>query len=225
MSAKIVYADDEIRFHKLVKIFLRKENYEIVTFSNGLDVIDYLSSHKDVDLVLLDVMMPGLNGWETCREIMKNFQIPVLLITALDDEHSEVFGMNLGADDYIRKPFSKEILSARVRALLRRNRNRETRDLEDEGIMMIESLNSIKMENKNVNLTPKEYELLKYLIINKKIVLSRDSILNHVWGMDYYGDPRTVDTHIKSLRAKLGPKGTRIKTIRNKGYSYWGVKT
>jgi two-component system, OmpR family, response regulator ResD len=222
MTAKIVYADDEVRFHKLVKMFLREEKYEIETFTNGMDVIDYLSSHNDVDLVLLDVMMPELDGWETCKEIQQNFQIPVLMITALDDENSEVHGMDLGADDYISKPFSREILAARVRAILRRTKKKEIRELEDEGIFLMESLNSIRIKNREINLTPKEYELLKYLITNKKIVLSRNSILNHVWGMDYYGDPRTVDTHIKSLRAKMESEGNRIKTIRNKGYSYSG---
>jgi two-component system, OmpR family, response regulator ResD len=222
MTAKIVYADDEVRFHKLVKMFLREDNYDIETFTNGMDVIDYLSSHNDVDLVVLDVMMPELDGWETCKEIQQNFQIPVLMITALDDENSEVHGMDLGADDYISKPFSKEILAARVRAILRRTKKQETINLGDEGISLVETLNSIRIENKEISLTPKEYDLLKYLILNKKIVLSRDTILNHVWGMDYYGDPRTVDTHIKSLRAKLETRGNRIKTIRNKGYSYSG---
>jgi two-component system, OmpR family, response regulator ResD len=222
MTAKIVYADDEVRFHKLVKMFLREEKYEIETFTNGMDVIDYLSSHNDVDLVLLDVMMPELNGWETCREIQQNFQIPVIMITALDDENSEVHGMDLGADDYISKPFSREILASRVRALLRRTKKIERKDLEDEGIALIESLNSIRINNRKIILTPKEFDLLKYMIQNKNIVLTRDSILNHVWGMDYYGDPRTVDTHIKSLRAKLDIDGKRIKTVRKKGYCYSG---
>ncbi len=222
MSVKIIYADDEIRFHKLVKMFLQEDKYEIITLSNGMEVIDYLSSHTDVDLILLDIMMPELDGWETCREIQKNFQIPVIMLTALGDETNEVRGMDTGADDYISKPFSKKILSARVKALLRRTKKIETDLIEDEGIRLYDSLNTIGIDDSDIILTPKEFDLLKYLILNKSIVLSREMILNKVWGFDYYGDPRTVDTHIKSLRAKMGNEGVRIKTLRNKGYSYIG---
>jgi two-component system, OmpR family, response regulator ResD len=222
---KILYADDEVRYHKLVKMFLQEFSYDIETFSNGSDLLNYLSVNPKVDLILLDVMMPELNGWETCKYIEEHFNIPVIMITALGDESSEENGLMLGADDYISKPFSKKILSARVHSILRRTKNEINSILNMEGINFNEHLFFVSIDANNIFLTQKEYYLFKYLVINKKIVLNRESILDKVWGMDYCGDPRTVDTHIKSLRSKLQLYRESIKTVRGSGYTFIGVKS
>lgn len=222
LPQKILYADDDENYRRLVKIFLEKESYRVVTANDGLQVIDLLCVQKDIDLVILDVMMPELDGWETCREIRKAWDIPILMLTALDDINSEVFGIENGADDYVAKPFSHEILMARVKALLRRTRRSKLKKIADEGMELDETKNSVHINDSVICLTPKEFELLKFLVFNKGLVLYREKILDNVWGYDYFGDPRTVDTHIKSLRSKLGKEGTRIITVRNKGYSYRG---
>jgi len=231
MAAKIIYADDEARYRNLIKMFLSPEGYEVVCFENGEAVLDYLDRSRDADLILLDVMMPGLDGWETCRAIRSVSRVPVIMITALDDTASEVQGMDIGADDYVSKPFAREVLLARIRRLLARTRQEQLSCFEAEGIRFIDAAGSIVIPGttegtaettKGIKLTPREYDLFKYLVLNKTIILSRDQILNGVWGFDYDGDPRTVDTHIKSLRARLGVFGKRIKTVRNRGYVYSG---
>lgn len=222
LSGKIIYADDEADYRRLVKIFLENEKYQVLTANDGMQVLDVMGLEQDIDLVILDVMMPKMDGWQTCREIRKIHDVPILMLTALDDVKSEVFGIENGADDYIAKPFSHEVLVARVKALLRRTKRKVQNQLKDEGMQFDETISSVYMDGREISLTPKEYELLKYLVINKGLVVVREKILDKVWGFDYYGDPRTVDTHIKSLRAKLGEGGRRITTVRNKGYCYRG---
>ena len=204
-------------------MFLEQANYEVLTVNDGKEAIDILNRHNDIDLVILDIMMPGLNGWQTCQKIRESSGIPIIMLTALGDVTSEVNGIEKGADDYIAKPFSQEILVARVGGLLRRVHINQQEQFKDEGMVFEESTNSVCMDNKKIPLRPKEYELLMCLVLNKSIVLSRDQILDKVWGYNYFGDPRTVDTHIKSLRASLGHMGKRIRTLRNKGYCYRGV--
>ena len=205
-------------------MFLEKEHYEVLTAGDGMQVLELLHSHKGIKLIILDVMMPKINGWETCREIRKLSDVPILMLTALDNADNEVFGIDNGADDYIAKPFSHKILIARVKALLRRSYKNKLNRFKDEGMEFNETTNSILVNDHDILLTPKEFELLKFLVINKDLVLSRNKLLDSVWGYDYFGDPRTVDTHIKSLRAKLVPAGSRITTLRNKGYCYRGLK-
>jgi len=223
MLGKILYADDEANYRRLVKMFLEQADYEVLTCSDGNEVIDILNQHNDINLVILDVMMPNLNGWQTCQEIREKSSIPIMMLTALGDVTNEVHGIENGADDYIVKPFSHEVLIARVGGLLRRLHANQQKQLEDEGMTFEESTNSVYIDSKKISLRPKEYELLMCLVLNKSIVLSREQILDKVWGYNYFGDPRTVDTHIKSLRARLGNIGKRIRTLRNKGYCYRGV--
>ena len=218
--AKILYADDDLSYLKLVKMFLSREDMEVITESDSLKVFDVLCTEEDIDLVILDVMMPEKDGYELCRDIKKEFNAPILMLTALGDTQNEVFGIDNGADEYISKPFKHEVFVARVKALLRAHKGNVTRPLLDEGIEIDEVLNKAIIDNLEVNITLKEIKLLKYLLANKGMVLSRDKLLNHVWGWDYYGDPRTLDTHIKSLRSKIGSKGKKIVTIRGVGYSY-----
>ena len=218
--AKILYADDDLSYLKLVKMFLSREGMEVFTESDSLKVFDVLCTEDDIDLVILDVMMPEKDGYELCRDIKKEFNAPILMLTALGDTQNEVFGIDNGADEYISKPFKHEVFVARVKALLRAHKGNVTRPLLDEGIEIDEVLNKAIIDNIEVNITLKEIKLLKYLLANKGMVLSRDKLLNHVWGWDYYGDPRTLDTHIKSLRSKIGSKGKKIVTIRGVGYSY-----
>ncbi|HPE69754.1 MAG TPA: response regulator transcription factor [Thermotogota bacterium] len=222
MKCKILVADDEENYRKLVKMFLENAGYEVLTACNGEEVLEKLSSCQEIDLLLLDVLMPGLDGRETCEHVRSFSDIPVIMLTALGDEHDEILGIQLGADDYISKPFSSQVLLARVGALLRRVQGMKNTLLQEEGMTFIDADSSVKTPEGTVVLTPKEFQLLKFLVLQKNKVLSRDQILDHVWGFDYFGDRRTVDTHVKSLRAKLGQHGSRIRTIRGKGYSYRG---
>lgn len=223
MLGKILYGDDEANYRRLVKMFLEQADYEVLTASDGEEVIDIFNQYNDIDLVILDVMMPKLNGWQTCQEIREKSNIPIIMLTALGDVTNEVYGIEKGADDYIAKPFSHEILVARVGGLLRRVHISKQKRLEDEDMVFEESTNSVYIDNKRISLRPKEFELLMCLVLNKSFVLSRDQILDKVWGYNYFGDYRTVDAHIKNLRASLGNTGKRIKTLRNKGYCYRGA--
>jgi len=218
--AKILYADDDLSYLKLVRMFLSREGMDVITESDSLKVFDVLCTEDDIDLVILDVMMPEKDGYELCRDIKKEFNVPILMLTALGDTQNEVFGIDNGADEYISKPFKHEVFVARVKALLRAHKGNVTMTLLDEGIEIDEVLNKAIIDNVEVSITLKEIQLLKYLIANKGMVLSRDKLLNHIWGWDYYGDPRTLDTHIKSLRSKIGSKGKNIVTVRGVGYSY-----
>jgi len=218
--AKILYVDDDLSYLKLVKLFLEREAFDVVTENRPTEVIDILRVNNDFNLVILDAMMPDIDGYELCRDIKKEFSIPILMLTALADTEHEVFGIDNGADEYISKPFKHEVFVARIKALLRRTSNNVSKVILDEGIELDETIGIMSIGNVETAITPKEVQLLKYMIINKGLVLTREALLNHVWGWDYYGDPRTIDTHIKSLRSKLKEKGGNIMTIRGVGYSY-----
>ena len=216
---KILVADDESRMRKLVKDFLIKSNFEVLEAEDGSQALDLFYATKDIALIILDVMMPKMDGWEVCREIRQTSQVPIIMLTAKGDERDELQGFQLGVDEYITKPFSPKILVARVEAVLRRtNQAEETELLEYGGIVVDKTAHSVTIDGKPVDLSFKEFELLTYFMENKGIALSREKILNHVWNYDYFGDARTIDTHVKKLRSKLGDKGDLIKTIWGVGY-------
>ena len=216
---KILVADDESRMRKLVKDFLIKSNFEVLEAEDGSQALDLFYATKDIALIILDVMMPKMDGFEVCREIRQTSQVPIIMLTAKDDERDELQGFQLGVDEYITKPFSPKILVARVEAVLRRtNKEEETELLEYGGIVVDKTAHSVTIDGKPVDLSFKEFELLTYFMENKGIALSREKILNHVWNYDYFGDARTIDTHVKKLRSKLGDKGDLIKTIWGVGY-------
>lgn len=216
---KILVADDESRMRKLVKDFLIKSNFEVLEAEDGSQALDLFYATKDIALIILDVMMPKMDGFEVCREIRQTSQVPIIMLTAKGDERDELQGFQLGVDEYITKPFSPKILVARVEALLRRtNQAEETELLEYGGIVVDKTAHSVTIDGKPIDLSFKEFELLTYFMENKGIALSREKILNHVWNYDYFGDARTIDTHVKKLRSKLGDKGDLIKTIWGVGY-------
>ena len=216
---KILVADDESRMRKLVKDFLIKSNFEVLEAEDGSQALDLFYATKDIALIILDVMMPKMDGFEVCREISQTSQVPIIMLTAKGDERDELQGFQLGVDEYITKPFSPKILVARVEAVLRRtNQAEETELLEYGGIVVDKTAHSVTIDGKPVDLSFKEFELLTYFMENKGIALSREKILNHVWNYDYFGDARTIDTHVKKLRSKLGDKGDLIKTIWGVGY-------
>ena len=216
---KILVADDESRMRKLVKDFLIKSNFEVLESEDGSQALDLFYATKDIALIILDVMMPKMDGFEVCREIRQTSQVPIIMLTAKGDERDELQGFQLGVDEYITKPFSPKILVARVEAVLRRtNQAEETELLEYGGIVVDKTAHSVTIDGKPIDLSFKEFELLTYFMENKGIALSREKILNHVWNYDYFGDARTIDTHVKKLRSKLGDKGDLIKTIWGVGY-------
>lgn len=216
---KILVADDESRMRKLVKDFLIKSNFEVLEAEDGRQALDLFYATKDIALIILDVMMPKMDGFEVCREIRQTSQVPIIMLTAKGDERDELQGFQLGVDEYITKPFSPKILVARVEAVLRRtNQAEETELLEYGGIVVDKTAHSVTIDGKPIDLSFKEFELLTYFMENKGIALSREKILNHVWNYDYFGDARTIDTHVKKLRSKLGDKGDLIKTIWGVGY-------
>ncbi len=216
---KILVADDESRMRKLVKDFLIKSNFEVLEAEDGSQALDLFYATKDIALIILDVMMPKMDGFEVCREIRQTSQVPIIMLTAKGDERDELQGFQLGVDEYITKPFSPKILVARVEAVLRRtNQAEETELLEYGGIVVDKTAHSVTIDGKPVDLSFKEFELLTYFMENKGIALSREKILNNVWNYDYFGDARTIDTHVKKLRSKLGDKGDLIKTIWGVGY-------
>ena len=218
---KIMVVDDESRMRKLVRDFLTKSNYEVVEASDGAEAIDIFFEQNDIALIILDVMMPKVDGWQVCREIREYSKVPIIMLTAKSDERDELLGFELGVDEYISKPFSPKILVARVEAILRRTSQVSADEvLEAGGISIDKSAHSVSVEGKHVELSYKEFELLTYFIENKGIALSREKILNSVWNYDYFGDARTIDTHVKKLRSKLGAKGDLIKTIWGMGYKF-----
>ena len=223
-TCKILVVDDESRMRKLVKDFLVKKGYTVLEAGDGVEAVDVFFEEKDVDLIILDVMMPGMDGFEVLRELREQehgeTHLPVMLLTARAEDADQVRGLEGGADDYVTKPFSPIVLAARVRTLLKRE-GRAGAPLEHLGKLSVNELRrEVMVENKPIDLTPKEYELLIYFKNNRAIALSRESILNAVWGYDYFGDLRTVDTHVKKLRAKLGECGTMIETVRGYGYRF-----
>lgn len=217
---KILVVDDESRMRKLLNDFLSANGYEILEAENGQKALDIYSLNKDISLVILDVMMPVLDGWQTLREIRNISNIPVIMLTARGEERDELFGFELGVDEYISKPFSPKILVARVEALLSRCYPENKKITEFDGIIIDENAHVVTIDGVNADLSMKEFELLQYLLSNKGVALSREKILNKVWNYDYYGDSRTIDSHIKKLRKKMGKKGEHIQTIRGLGYKF-----
>ena len=218
---KILVVDDESRMRKLVKDFLVKRDFEVVEASDGEEAIEMFYSNKDIALIIIDVMMPKMNGYQVLKEIRMSSKIPVIMLTAKSTEYDELQGFDKGADEYITKPFSPKILVARVEALLRRSNILEADDkLEIGGIQIDKSAHTVTIDGEPIELSFKEFELLQYFMENKSIALSREKILNNVWNYDYFGDARTIDTHVKKLRAKMKDKGDYIKTIWGMGYKF-----
>ena len=218
----ILILDDESRIRKLIKDFLVKHDYSVIEAEDGEKAIEiYKQNSENIDLILLDVMMPKLDGWSVLRLIrQENKKLPIIMLTARSEEQDELFGFELGVDEYITKPFSPKILVARVEAILRRVSSSQNSCEEYDGIVINDDARTVSVDGKMIEMSFREYELLKYLIQNSGIALSRDKILNSVWNYDYYGDTRTIDSHIKKIRHKLGKKGKHIQTIRGIGYKF-----
>ena len=218
---KILVVDDESRMRKLVKDFLSREGYTVLEAADGVEAMDIFYEDKDIALIILDVMMPRMDGWQVCREIRESSKVPVIMLTARSEERDELQGFELGVDEYISKPFSPKILVARVNAILRRTLGTDDGDvISAGGIVIDKAAHIVKIDGKSVDLSYKEFELLTYFIENQGIALSREKILNNVWNYDYFGDARTIDTHVKKLRSKLGEKGEYIRTIWGMGYNF-----
>ena len=218
---KILVVDDENRMRKLVKDFLQRENFEVLEAGDGSEALDVFFAHQDIALMILDVMMPKMDGWEVVKTIRKYSQVPIIMLTARGEESDELNGFELGVDEYISKPFSPKILVARVNAILRRaNVIGESNEINAGGIVIDKAAHQVKIDDKEIELSFKEFELLEYFMDNQGIALSRERILNSVWNYDYFGDARTIDTHVKKLRAKIGEKGDYIKTIWGMGYKF-----
>ena len=220
-SLKILVVDDESRMRKLVKDFLTKKGFTVIEAGDGEEAVDKFFEVKDIALIVLDVMMPKMDGWEVCREIRKNSKVPIIMLTARSDERDELLGFDLGVDEYISKPFSPKILVARVEAILRRTGQGSAEDvLSAGGIVIDKAAHLATVDGKTMDLSFKEFELLTYFLENEGIALSREKILNSVWNYDYFGDARTIDTHVKKLRSKMGDKGEYIKTVWGMGYKF-----
>ena len=220
-NCKILVIDDESRMRKLVSDFLMKKNYVVLEASNGEEAMEVFYNDKEIDLLILDIMMPKMDGWQVCREIRKTSKVPIIMLTAKADERDELLGFELGVDEYITKPFSPKILVARVEAILRRTSAAMANNIIDLGdIRMDKNAHEVFVDNQPIDLSYKEFELLSYFIDNQGIALSRERILNNVWNYDYFGDARTIDTHVKKLRNKMGEQGKYIKTIWGMGYKF-----
>lgn len=219
---KILVADDESRMRKLVKDFLLKSNFEVLEAEDGSQALDLFYATKDIALIILDVMMPKMNGWEVCREVRETSKVPIIMLTAKSEESDELMGFDLGVDEYIAKPFSPKILVARVEAILRRtNKLGDASEVKKAGAIVLDkTAHEVKLDGKTIDLSFKEFELLDYFLDNQGIALSRERILNSVWNYDYFGDARTIDTHVKKLRSKLGEHGDYIKTVWGMGYKF-----
>ena len=220
-AATILIVDDEERMRKLIKDFLTKAEFSTLEAADGEEALEVFEENRNkISLILLDVMMPKLDGWSVLRQIRQTSKVPVVMLTARGEEQDELFGYELGVDEYISKPFSPKILVARVEAILKRTMPQANEVKDYGGIEIDPSGRTVKVDGKNIDLSLREYELLKYLLDNEGIALSRDKILNNVWNYDYYGDSRTIDSHIKKIRHKLGKKGKYIETIRGVGYKF-----
>ena len=219
---KILVVDDESRMRKLVRDFLVRQDYEVLEAGDGEEALDIFYREKDIALLILDVMMPKMNGWEVCREVRENSKVPIIMLTAKSDESDELMGFDLGVDEYISKPFSPKILVARVEAILRRtNQIGDSSQIKKAGLIVLDkTAHEVTIDGKSVELSFKEFELLEYFMDNQGIALSRERILNSVWNYDYFGDARTIDTHVKKLRSKLGKQGEYIKTVWGMGYKF-----
>lgn len=219
-ALKILVVDDEARMRKLVKDFLTVKGFQVIEAADGEEAVDLFFNQKDISLILLDVMMPKMDGWEVLKTIRKFSEVPIIMLTARGEERDELQGFGLGVDEYISKPFSPKILAARVEALLRRTGNIGTGNMEIGGICIDKSARQVTIDGKEIDLSFKEFELLSYFVENHGLALSREKILNNVWNYDYFGDARTIDTHVKKLRSKMGQKGEYIKTIWGMGYKF-----
>ena len=219
-SLKILVVDDEARMRKLVKDFLTNKGFQVIEAGDGEEAVDIFFADKDIALVLLDVMMPKMDGWEVLKTIRKYSQVPVIMLTARSEERDELKGFSLGVDEYISKPFSPKILVARVDAILRRSNMVSTDTLNVGGICIDKAAHQVTIDGSEIELSYKEFELLTYFVENQGLALSREKILNNVWNYDYFGDARTIDTHVKKLRSKMGEKGEYIKTIWGMGYKF-----
>ena len=218
---KILVVDDESRMRKLVKDFLDREGFEVLEAGDGMEAMEIFYEEKEIALIILDVMMPKMDGWQVCREVRQSSKVPIIMLTARSEERDELQGFDLGIDEYISKPFSPKILVARVEAVLRRTHGIDASSVMDAGGIEIDkSAHRVKIDGKEIDLSFKEFELLTYFVENQGIALSREKILNNVWNYDYFGDARTIDTHVKKLRNKLGDKGNYIKTIWGMGYKF-----
>lgn len=220
-KVKILIVDDESRMRKLIKDFLDREGYQVLEAADGMEAMDVFYANRDVALMILDVMMPRMDGWAVCREVRESSTVPIMMLTARSEERDELKGFELGVDEYIAKPFSPKILVARVNALLKRvNGGASGGTINAGGIEIDKAAHIVKIDGQEVDLSVKEFELLVYFVENQKIALTREKILNHVWNYDYFGDARTIDTHVKKLRSKMGDKGNYIKTIWGMGYKF-----
>ena len=218
---KILVVDDESRMRKLVKDFLGREGYQVLEAGDGMEAMEVFYDEKDIALIILDVMMPRMDGWQVCREVRQSSKVPIIMLTARSEERDELQGFALGVDEYISKPFSPKILVARVGALLKRIYGTDAEEMmEAGGIELDKAAHQVQVDGKSIDLSYKEFELLTYFLENQGIALSREKILNNVWNYDYFGDARTIDTHVKKLRSKLGDKGNYIKTIWGMGYKF-----
>ena len=220
-KCKILVVDDESRMRKLVRDFLVKKGFTVVEAADGVEAVDLFFEEKDIDLIILDVMMPRMDGWQVVKEIREYSRVPIIMLTARGEERDELAGFELGVDEYISKPFSPKILVARVEAILRRSGVKTASEiLTAGGIELDKTAHQVKVEGNPLDLSYKEFELLSYFMENRGLALSREKILNNVWNYDYFGDARTIDTHVKKLRNKLGDKGDYIKTIWGMGYKF-----
>ncbi len=217
----ILVVDDESRMRKLIRDFLEREGYEILEAADGIEAMDIFYENKSIALLILDVMMPRMDGWQVCKEIREVSTTPVMMLTARSEERDELKGFDLGVDEYVAKPFSPKILVARVNALLKRTTGVSADGiLEAGGISIDKAAHLVHIDGQGIELSVKEFELLLYFMENQRIALTREKILNHVWNYDYFGDARTIDTHVKKLRSKMGEKGNYIKTIWGMGYKF-----
>lgn len=219
-TLKILVVDDEARMRKLVKDFLLVKGFQVIEAENGEEAVDIFFEQKDIALILLDVMMPKMDGWEVCKTIRQYSQVPIMMLTARGEERDELQGFKLGVDEYISKPFSPKILVARVEAVLRRSQGASGESVDVGGICIDKAAHEVKIDGTTIDLSYKEFELLTYFVENQGLALSREKILNNVWNYDYFGDARTIDTHVKKLRSKMGEKGDYIKTIWGMGYKF-----
>ncbi len=219
-TRKVLVVDDESRMRKLIKDFLIMNQYAVLEAADGEEALEVFFANKDIDLIILDVMMPRLDGWQTAKEIRLHSKVPIIMLTAKDTEKDQLMGFEIGVDDYMSKPFSPRVLIARVDAIIRRTRPDEGAALEYADIKVDKSARTVTIDDKAVELSYKEFELLCYFMEHKGIALSRENILNNVWNYDYYGDARTIDTHVKKLRSKMGQKGELIKTVWGLGYKF-----
>ena len=218
---KILVVDDEERMRTLVRDFLARRGFSVLEASDGMEAVDICFEQKVIALIIMDVMMPRMDGWDAVREIRKYSTVPIIMLTAKSDESDELTGFELGVDEYIRKPFSPKVLVARVEAILRRSKDAGKQDvLEVGGITVDKSAHEVFVDGERIELSYKEFELLVYFIENKGVALSREKILSSVWNYDYFGDARTIDTHVKKLRSKLLDKGDMIRTVWGVGYKF-----